>query len=73
MTHEEPLSTATAHCLPISVTGFSAQQVIKLSIGPALATEIDACTGFWEFLHSWGGTWMWEVIEPGKDTPEDVS
>ena len=62
-----------AHGLPILVTGFSVQQVIILSIGPALATETDARTGFWEFLHSWGGTWMWEVIEPGKDTPADVS
>jgi len=62
-----------AHGLPILVTGFSVQQVIILSIGPALATETDARTGFWEFLHSWGGTWMWEVIEPGKDTLADVS
>ena len=73
MTHEEPLSPAMVHGLPISVTGFSAQQVIKLSIGPALATETDARTGFWKFLHSWGGTWMWEEIKPGKDTPADVS
>jgi hypothetical protein len=56
MTHEEPISPATARGLPISDTGFSAQQVIKLSIGPALATETNARTGFWEFLHSWGGT-----------------
>ena len=48
------------------------QQVVKLSTGPALVTEADACTGFWEFLYSWGGTWMWELIEPGKDTPTGV-
>ena len=72
MTHEEPLSTATAHGLPILVTGFSVHQVTKLFIGPNLATKTDPCTGFWEFLQSWGGTWMWEVIEPGKDTPADV-
>ena len=73
ITHEKPLSLAMAHGLPILVTGFSVQQVIILSIGPALATETDARTGFWEILHSWGGTWMWEVIEPGKDIPADVS
>ena len=73
MTYEEPLSPAMDHGLPILVTGISVQWVIKLSIGPTLATETDTHTGFWEFLHSWGGTWMWEVIEPGTDTPEDVS
>ncbi len=73
MTYEEPLSSATDHGIPISVTGVSTQQVTKLSTGPVLAAATDACTGFWEFLHGWEGTWMWEVIEPGKDTPVNVS
>jgi hypothetical protein len=73
MSYEEPFIPAMDHGLPILFTSLSVQQVTKLSIGPALLTETDACTGFWEFLHSWGGTWMWEVIKPGKDTPEDVS
>jgi len=72
MSYKEPLSLATDHGIPILVTGVSAQRVTKLSTGPALVTATDARTGFWEFLHSWGGTWMWEVIEPGKDTPVDV-
>jgi hypothetical protein len=54
MSYEELLYPAMAHGLPISVTGFSVQQVTKLSIGPALGTKTDAHTGFWEFLHSWG-------------------
>jgi hypothetical protein len=58
MSHEEPLPLAMANILPISVAGFSMQQVVKLSTGPALVTEADARTGFWEFLYSWGGTWM---------------
>ena len=61
------------HVLPISVTGVSVQRVTKSSIGPALVTATDARKGLLEFLHSWGGTWMWEAIEPGKDTPIDVS
>jgi hypothetical protein len=73
MSYEEPLSLAMDHVLPILVTGVSVQWVTKLSIGPALVTATDARKGFWEFLHSWGGTWMWEVIEPGKDTLIDVS
>jgi hypothetical protein len=57
MSYEELLSPAMAHGLPILVTGFSVQQVTKLSIlGQARATETDPRTGFWEFLHSWGGT-----------------
>ncbi len=59
------------HGLPISVAGPTVHQVVKLSAGPVLATVADARTGFWEFLHV-GGTWMWEVMEPGKDTPADI-
>ncbi len=73
MSYEEPLSLARDHGIPILITSVSAQRVTKLSTGPALVAATDACTGFWEFLHGWGGTWMWEVLEPGKDTPVDVS
>jgi hypothetical protein len=73
MTYEEPLSLATDHGIPILVTGVSAQRVTKLFTGPVLAAATDTRIGFWEFLHGWGGTWMWEVIEPGKDTLADVS
>jgi hypothetical protein len=73
ISYEEQFSPAMDHGLPILVTSLSVQQVIKLSSGPALTTKTDARAGFWEFLHSWGGTWMMEVIKPGKDTLEDVS
>lgn len=72
MSHKEPLLPNTDHGLPISVTVLATQQVVKLSTGPALATAADAQRGFWDFLHSWGGTWMWEVLEYGKDMPEDL-
>ena len=68
MSYKEPLLPK----MDISVAGLAVRQVVKLSTGPALVTVADACTGFWEFLHSWGGTWLWEVIEPGKDTPADI-
>ncbi len=73
MTYEEPLSWTTDHGIPILVIGVSTQGVTKLSTGLVLAAATDACTGFWEFLRGWGGTWMWEVIKPGKDTPVDIS
>ena len=72
MSHEEPLLPKTDHGFPISVAGLAVHRVVKLSTGPALATVADARPRFWEFLHSWGGTWMWEVMEPGKDTPADI-
>ena len=72
MSHKEPLISTMDHGLPISVTGLEIRQVVKLSTGPALATAADAHRGFWDFLHSWGGIWMWEVLEYGKDTPVDL-
>jgi hypothetical protein len=47
-------------------------QVTKLSIGPAIDNLTEASTGFGESLHSLGGRWMWEKIEPGKDTLADL-
>ena len=72
MSHKEPLLPNTDQGVPILVTGLTIQQVVKLSTGPAFATAADAQRGFWDFLHSWGGTWMWDVLEYGKDTPEDL-
>ena len=69
---EEPLPTKMDHRSPISVTGLVTKKVVKLSTGLSLATAADAPMSFWDFLYSWGGTWMWKVIEPGTDTPADV-
>ena len=52
---KEPLPLKMDHGSPISVAGLAASKVVKLSTGPGLATVADTCTGFWEFLHSWGG------------------
>ena len=69
---EEPLPPKLDHGAPISVTGFTTRRVVKLSTGPSLATEANALMSFWDFLYSWGGTWMWETIEPGTDNKADV-
>ncbi len=71
--HELPLSPSTICGMPILVTGSFAQQVVKLSMGPPLAKESNARTEFLEFLYSWGGAWMWEVIKPVKGTLADIS
>ena len=51
----------------------STDRVTKLSTGPALASATVAHNEFWDFLRSFGSTWMWEVIKPGKDTPDGVT
>jgi hypothetical protein len=70
---EEPLSPLVIQRIPTSVTGLSDQQVVKLSKGPALMKAPNKMMDFWEFLYNWGGKWMWEGIEAGKDSPYDMS
>jgi hypothetical protein len=69
---EGPLSPSAIQEIPSSVTGFSDQQVVKLSEGPALAKVPDKTMDFWEFLYSWGGELMWKEIEAGKDSPYNM-
>ena len=71
--HEEPLKLCTEVGLPVSVIGMPGSQVTKLSVGPAIANPSRTNKDFWEFLHGLGGRWMWEKIEPGKETPTDIS
>ncbi len=47
--------------------------MVKLSKGPALAKVPGKTMDFWEFLYSWGGKWIWEGIEAGKDSPYKIS
>ena len=70
---EEPLLPSVIHGIPTSVTSLSDQQVVKLSKGPVFAKDPDDKLGFWEFLHSWGGKWMWEGIEAGQDMPYNMT
>jgi hypothetical protein len=70
---EESFSPLVIQGIPTSVTILSDQQVVKLSKGPALAKAPDKTMDFWEFLYCWGGKWMWEGIEAGKDSPYNMS
>jgi hypothetical protein len=53
--------------------GLSDQKVVKLSEGPALAEVPEEIMNFWEFLYSWGGTWMWDGIDDDQATKGDVT
>jgi hypothetical protein len=69
---DEPLVPSVMQGMPTSVSGFTIQHAIKLSEGPALVEATDHAMDFWGFLCSWGGEWMWEGVEPGKDLPQDM-
>jgi hypothetical protein len=72
LAREEPFSPAVVLGSPTSTSGFSNQQVVKLSKG-ALAQASWEIKNFWEFLHSWGENWMWERIENDQETKEDAT
>ncbi len=69
----KPIATGFIKGAPTSVSGFNVQLVTKLSEGPTLAEETEKEMHFWEFLHNWGGAWMWEGVEPGNGSPSDMS
>jgi hypothetical protein len=73
LAREEALSSATQLGLPTSTTGFSNQQVVNLNKGPAFPQAPEEIMNFWEFLHSWGGHWMWEGIDDDQDTKSDMT
>ncbi len=50
---EEHLLPLVMQGIPTSFTGFSDQQVVKLSKGPALVKAPDEMMDFWKFLYSW--------------------
>jgi hypothetical protein len=70
---EEPYRPPVILGLLTSVLGLSDQQVVKLSKGPVLANVPKETTNFWEFLYTWGGTWMREGIDEDQATKEDVT
>jgi hypothetical protein len=73
LVQEEALSPATQLGSPTSISGFSNQQLVKLNKGPAFPQAPKKISNFWEFLHSWGGNWMWEGIDNDQDTKSDMT
>ncbi len=70
---EEPYISDVILGLQTSILGLSNLQVVKLIEGPALAGVPEKITNFWDFLYSWGGTWMWEGIDDDQTTKRDVT
>jgi hypothetical protein len=56
-----------------SVVGISECKVNKLQDGPLPPTPRDNTQSFWGFLATWGGTWMWDNIDSGAHSKDDIS
>ena len=60
--------------LPTSVTTtFSEATVSKLKEGPQLSKGPSQPADFWDFLNSWGGSWMWEGIDDSQSSKHDLT
>jgi hypothetical protein len=64
-THEEISAQNFPTGIPNSVVGISECKVNKLQDSPLPPTPRDNTQSFWEFLATWGGTWMWDNIDSG--------
>jgi hypothetical protein len=59
--------------IPTSVIEISATTVTKLQEGPRSPKLTKTSQMFWEFISTWGGTWMWEGIGAGTHSKDDLT
>jgi hypothetical protein len=71
-THEETSAQNFPTGIPTSVIGISECKVNKLHDGPLPPTPRDSTQSFWEFLATWGGTWMWDNIDSRVHSKDDI-
>ncbi len=57
---------------PTSVRAISLTKVNKLQEGPSFADATKEYTFFWDFIQSWGGSWMWDDIDFMQETTQDL-
>jgi hypothetical protein len=57
---------------PTSVRVVSSTRVSKLQEEPSLVVPPNKHTNFWDFIRSWGGSWMWEDINFSQETTQDL-
>ncbi len=72
-TQEETSAQNFPIWIPTSVVEISECKVNKLQDGPLPPTPRDNTQSFWEFLATWGGTWMWDNIDSGVHSKDDLS
>jgi hypothetical protein len=57
---------------PTSVRAISSTKVNKLEEGPSFANATKEYAFFWDFIQSWGGSWMWDDIDFAKEKTPDL-
>ncbi len=57
---------------PSYVRAISLIKVNKLQDGPSFVNAPKEHTNFWDFICSWGGSWMWDNIDFTQDTTQDL-
>ncbi len=70
---EEDLLPTFKRGAPTSVLTFTNMKVTKLNEGAPLAKGPLLPTDFWEFLNTWGGTWMWKGIDDSQQSKHNLS
>ncbi len=69
----EDISPTFKRGAPTSVVNFTNTNVNKLNKGDPLAKRPRLPTDFWEFLNTWGGTWMWKSIDKSQQTKHNLT
>ncbi len=72
-THEETSVQNIPTGIPTLVVETSECKVNKLQDGPLPPTPRGNTQSFWEFLATWGGTWMWDDIDAGAHSKDNIS
>jgi hypothetical protein len=60
--HTQVIRRIPAYCIPVIFLVLPGDIVHRKSIGPPLASFVQADKPFWGFLHSLGGEWMWDHV-----------
>ncbi len=71
-TWDEQYDSSTQLGHPTSVRVILPTRVSKLQEGPSLVNPQNKHTNFWDFICSWGGSWMWEDIDFTQTTTQDL-
>jgi hypothetical protein len=71
-THKETPVQYFPTGVPTPVVETSECRVNKLQDGPLHTTPRDNMQSFWEFLATWGETWMWDDIDFGAHSKDNL-
>ncbi len=70
--HEETSAQNFPIGMPTSAIEISDCKVNKLQDSPLPPTPRDNMQSFCEFLAAWGGTWMWDDIDSGVHSKDNI-